>query len=285
MHATGSQINIQALWCKNPQCPKKLFWLFDEWDFSHSVCLWLRLNSEYKIKHFKQNRSERTKALWSLGSAPLFAYQQWTPRVAGKTGVPRRYAATKPNEEPYLGREQVQQPCLHTPPWMPARSLPASQDCWTTEEIQIDGQGERKRAEESKHARRIYIISSLFFNIPTSSPRVPVNSLGTGGFDLQAAHSFQHRTGLCNPLVNYWWATPNFCSLFWIVSVFLLPGENSPATTKHCQIFAFCVRNLSRQALHFFSFRCLTFKVPCLMLLPFQRMVTMALKARDEGAL
>lgn len=50
--------------------------------------------------------------------------------------------------------------------------------------MQIHGQGKRKREEESKQARRIYIISSLFFITPTSSPRVPMNSLGTEGFDL-----------------------------------------------------------------------------------------------------
>lgn len=42
----------------------------------------------------------------------------------------------------------------------------------------------RQKEEESKQARRIYIISRLIFNIPTSSPRVPVNSLRTGRFDL-----------------------------------------------------------------------------------------------------
>lgn len=42
----------------------------------------------------------------------------------------------------------------------------------------------REKEEESKQTRRIYIISSLFFTIPTSSPRVPMNSLGTEGFPM-----------------------------------------------------------------------------------------------------
>lgn len=140
---------------QEPRVSQKLFQLFDEWDFSQSVFLWLRLNSECKIKHFKQNRSEWIKTLRSLGSVSLFAYQQWTPGVAGKTGVPTKYNATPSQmRDPTLAESKCSNPaCTHLHRCLQDTCQLLSwllQDCWTTEKIQIHGQGKRKREEASK---------------------------------------------------------------------------------------------------------------------------------------
>lgn len=208
------------------------------------------------------------------------------PGVAGQTGVPPRYAATpSQTRNPTLAETKCSDlACTHLLGCLQEACQILSwllKDCRTTVKIQIHGQGKRKREEESKQARRIYIISSLLFIIPTSSPRVPVNSLGTGGFDLCSPCCYkQHilsNTGLVCEIPSSTSGGPlgifaHYSELF--LYFFFLgrthqPSQNVvkylPSVSRLCQV-RLCIFSLSGG-----------WHVPCLVLLPFQRTVTMAL--------
>lgn len=178
--------------------------------------------------------------------------------MVGKTGVPFRHAAT-PNQmrNPTFAESKCSNThtaCTHS---TDACKKPASFSAGsyrTAEQLRKSrymGKG-REKEEASKQARRIYAISRLFFNIPTSSPRVPVNSLGTGGFDLCSPCCYkQHilsNTGLvcATPLLNTGRPLRIFVHYFELFLYFSFLGRTHwqqqnivkylPAVSRLCQV-------------------------------------------------
>lgn len=201
---------MQALRCKNSQCPPKWFPLFDEQDFLLSVCLWLRLNSEYKIKHYlKQVRMNKNSSVWRLGSASLFTYQRWAHGVAGRPGVPPRYALTPSQMRNHTAAESKYSdpPCahLHGCPWEACRLLSGHRLAKQLGETRYAGRGrekERKKASKTD-IYHFQFLSHHAYLFPKENV-LPVNDLGAGRFDLYSPwchkHPFPHRTAHLAPI-------------------------------------------------------------------------------------
>lgn len=181
VHTTGSQKPIQALRCKNPQCPKRYF------DYLMSgcmlgACLWLGLDSECKIKYLNHNRSKWTNSLpsgdWAQPCiSPTSREPMGWPEDRWDTWV---CPHTKPHGELHLGREQIQRPCLCTPLWM---------------------QRGRKKASE-KDIQHFQPLCHHFYFLHKVNA-VAVNHLGNGRFGPYSPcchqHPIPHRIALCNP--------------------------------------------------------------------------------------
>lgn len=208
----------------------------------------------------------------------------WEDRCA-----PQVCCHTKPNEEPYLDREQVTMPA-HTS--IDACKQPASFSAGSyriAEQLRKSrymGKGrEKERKQASKEdIHNFQTISHHSYLFPKSACEQPRNWRVWLVFPmlLEAAHSFQHRIGLCNPLINYWWATQNSCSLFW--NCFCISPSRGELTSHHRTLSNSCHPCLdfvkSGFAI-FLSFRCLTCSLSCPASLPENGHSGTEYKARD----
>lgn len=136
---------------------------------------------------------------------------------------------TKPNEERPLAESEYNDPacthlcsCLWGVWWLLSGSYSFAEG-WGKTRCPGKGKGERKQGSK-KDIRNFQTLSI----IPISSPvnALAVNDLGTVKSDMHSPcchkHPFAHNWSV-QTFVKSWSVAPNFCPLFWIVSLLLLP--------------------------------------------------------------